>query len=355
MQQQSISKGFILYLLAHFLLSSQVQAQVGGRQTFEFLRIPRHARLAGLGGVNVSLHQGDVNMFGQNPALLDDEMARKASFSYVPWHADINQFSLSYVQPFAKLKNIGFALQVLSYGQFERNNAAGLNQGTFQASDFSLEAAYAFSQDNFSYGLNVKLLGSQIDNFNAYALAFDLGAVFKHPNKDFSLGLVIKNLGFPLSKYTPDARTNLPFDVQLGASFKPTYMPLRFSLSLHHLYQFDIVYLDPSVSQRIDANGNPIPEEKTFFDKLARHFVFGAELLLVEGFNIRVGYNHLINREFRLEGLGGLRGFSFGANLKIKSFGLAYSYGTYFPGAGRSFLSLSTDFNTLFKKRKVVN
>lgn len=334
-------------LLPHFLL-----AQVGGRQTFEFMRIPSHARLAGVGGVNVSLHQGDVNMFMQNPALLDDESSNKAALSYSRWHADINNTDATYTHNFKNLGQFGFGLRVINYGRFDQTTPSGQVVGTFNANDFAFIIAHARQQENFTFGASLKFLGSQIENFQAYALAFDLGAVFKHPEKDFTFGLAIKNLGVSLSKFTPDARTNLPFDVQIGTSFKPEYMPFRFSISLHHLYQFDIVFLDPNLSTQLDANGNTIVEEKTFFDKLARHFVIGGELLLAEGFHVRLGYNHLINREMQVQNLGNLRGFSFGFMLRVKAFEFAFSRGTYHIGAGRNFLTLSTDFDKIFKRKE---
>ncbi len=342
----------LLLLIICSCIGSALEAQIGGRQTFEFLRVPAHARLAGLGGVNVSLQQEEVNMFLDNPALLQPNLAKKAAFSYSPWHAGINNFSLVYVQPFSKIGNVGFGARMLNYGSFDQTNASGQVLGDFKANDFALQATYAFEQDNFRFGASLKFLGSQIESFGAYALAVDLGAVFTHPVQDWAVGLAIKNLGFPVSKYTETGKTNLPLDVQLGTSFKPSAMPFRFSVTLHHLYQFDIVYLDPARSTRLDANGNVVSEEKTFFDKLARHFVVGGELLLAKGFHINLGYNHLINREMRVENIGGLRGISLGFLLKVKAFSLSYAYGTYHVGAGRSFFTLGADLQRFGRKKR---
>ena len=327
------------------------EAQVGGRQTFEFMRIPSNARLAGVGGINVTLADDDVNFFLQNPALLGEEAAKKASFSFSNLQANVNEYTFTYAHPFKKIGNLAFGVQAVSYGTLERTTAAGIPQGTFNASDYAIHVGYAFQQDNFRFGANLKILGSQIEAYSAAALAIDLGATFKHPVKDFTIGFAIKNLGFPLSKFSPTAETNLPFDVQLGTSFKPQAMPFRFSVTLHHLYQFDIVFLDPALSTSLDINGNPIVEEKAFFDKLARHFVLGGELILAKGFNILLGYNHLINREMKVNDLGGLRGFSFGATLQVKAFQFTYSHGTFYIGKGRNFITLSADFNKFLKRK----
>ncbi|NJL12353.1 MAG: type IX secretion system protein PorQ [Microscillaceae bacterium] len=329
---------------------SSTLAQVGGRQTFEFLRVPTDAGAAGWGGANVSTGQSDANAFWRNPALMSDSAFGQGTFSYIPWHADIHNFTLAYVSPFRKKNALGLGLYLLNYGKIPETDATGQLLGTFQASDFAFNVAYSFAQAPFRFGANFKFLGSQLAGFNAYALALDLGATFQHPRQDFTLGLVIKNAGFALRRHTSDASAPLPFDVQIGTSFKPLFMPLRFSATLHHLYRWDIVYLDPNRQTQLDPNGNPVPDEKTFFDKLARHFVLSAELLLSKAFQINVGYNHLINREMRIEGLGGLRGLSFGFDLRTRLFALGFARGTYHLGEGRNFFTLRINTRALHKQ-----
>ena len=75
-------------------LTLNTQAQIGGRRNFEFLQVPGNARLAGLGRVNVSLHQGDPNVLWQNPALIDSASSRKFGFNYTPYFADIKNTHL---------------------------------------------------------------------------------------------------------------------------------------------------------------------------------------------------------------------------------------------------------------------
>ena len=63
-------------------LSYQGLAQLGGQRSFEFLNVPGNARLAGLGGVNVSLNDKDPNFFWSNPALVSDSLSGYASAGY---------------------------------------------------------------------------------------------------------------------------------------------------------------------------------------------------------------------------------------------------------------------------------
>lgn len=342
----------ILNLFCLFYIQSY--AQVGGKNSFEFMRIPDHARLVGVGGINISAGKEDINMFSQNPALLNEQVGYKSSLNYSKWQADIHNIALRYVHPLKRTRMLGFEARMLNYGKMNMTDESGAIVGKFQANDFALGTSFSLRQDYFRFGASLKFLGSQIGTYNAYALVADLGATFEHPKKDFTVGMVIKNLGFLINKYTPEQQTDLPFDVQLGTSFKPEYMPFRFSVTLHHLYQFDIVYFDPLFQPQLDASGNPIIQEKKFLDKLARHFVLGGELLLTENFNIRLGYNHLINKEMKVQELGGLRGFSFGAMLRVKAFEFGFSHGTYHIGTGRSYFTLIGDMSQMRKRKKTV-
>lgn len=337
-------------MLLYFVKFS-VLAQIGGQNSFEFMRLPNHARAAGMGGVNITAGGGDVNMFFQNPALLTETSERSGSFNYSPFFANIGYTSVAYAHRFQKAGRLGFGLQYIGYGEMELTDPSGLASGTFRAGDLALSLAKNVKMENFYFGATLKFLRSQIESYHSNALVFDIGGLFKHPVEDLTIGLTLKNIGLVFNRFVPERPVNLPFDAQLGISYKPKYMPVRFSLTAHHLYTFDIVYLDPSLQTTLDPLGNPVTEKKKFFDKLARHFVLGAELLISKNFHLRAGYNHLISRELRVEGAGGLVGFSYGLMFKVKAFEFALSNFTYHRAGGRFFLSLVTRFDTLLKKR----
>jgi hypothetical protein len=144
----------------------------------------------------------------------------------------------------------------------------------------------------------------------------------------------------------------LPFDVQIGTSVKPKFMPLRFSFTAHHLHRFDIAYDDPNLSTVKDQNGNEVVEKVGFADKLARHFVIGTQILLSKNFQLQAGYNHLMRQELKLQNRMAGAGLSFGASLRIKSFEMAYAR-TYFHAAGGiSYITLTGNLATVLKKQK---
>jgi hypothetical protein len=342
----------IVLLSLTFFYSAQ--AQIGGRRNFEFLQVPGNARLAGVGRVNVSLHQADPNVLWQNPALIDSSSSRKLGFNYTPYFADIKNTHLSYVHHVPKVGTFGAGLQYMAYGSFTQTNPNGQVTGTFVANDFAFNIGYAHRVKYFRMGASLKFIGSQIETYNSTAIAADIAGAFIHPKYDWTIGLVFKNIGIVLSDYNEFTQSRLPFEVQLGTSFKPKHMPFRFSLTLQQMQQFDITYLDPLQDVTFDANnGNTIPKEKNFGDNLLRHFVIGGEFLPEKVFSVRLGYNHLINRELRETGASRFSGFSYGFRIRVKALEFAFSRATYHAAGGRNFLSLYLDFNRVLKKRTV--
>jgi hypothetical protein len=333
------------------LFSLPVQAQIGGQEVFSFLRMPTTARTMGLGGVNISSGwEQDVNMAAANPGLLSKEQSGVGSINYLPVYGGIQHTQVAYNQIFKGSGVFGANLQYLNYGKLDETDAAGNVIGSFQVSEYALGITHARTSGAFSVGMTLKLAGSNLANYSAYAVMADLGGVFKHPQHDLTFALTVKNLGAVFKRYAPDSQLLLPLDVQLGGSFKPKNMPVRFSLTAQRLTRFDIAYNDPAQNFQLDLNGNRIPKEISFADKVFRHFVFGAELILSKNFNLRGGYNYLIRRELRLDNTSGGAGFSFGLMLKIKQFEFAYSRGGYHAAGGANCLTLSVNTKSFVRK-----
>lgn len=334
------------------LFSYSAFCQIGGVSSYEFLRIPVNARIAGIGGVNVSTSDKDVNLFMQNPASLNDSMLRFGSVNYVPYFADIHGSAVTYAFQHKKLGTFGVGLHYFNYGRFQETDATGNEMGQFNPNEYALMISKSHTVDNFSVGATLKLAGSHIHTYSSFAGMLDIGGMFRHPEKDFNIGLVIKNAGLAFKRYNPETPVSMPFDVQLGTSFKPEHMPLRFSVTAHHLHKFDIVYNDPSQKKQVDLDGNEIENKVSIADKIGRHFILGGEFLLGKNLNILFGYNYLRRRELRMETRSGGAGFSLGAMVRVKSFEFAYTRAFYHVAGGASYLTLTSNFNTLLKKRQ---
>lgn len=253
-------------LLTSLLLSLSLtaQAQVGGQRTFTFLELPNSAKQAALGGVNVTAGAHDVNMVAANPALLNVEMDNQLSLSYTGYLADIKQSSVAYAFHTEKYGRWAAGVNYLNYGDFVQRDATGAVEGSFNVNDYTLSLTHARQAETFTMGATAKVAVSSIAGNQAVGLLADAGVAFNHPEKDLTVGLAFKNIGYQVKAYDGGERQPMPFDAQLGISYKPEHMPVRLSLTAHRLYRFDVVYLDPNAPGQLDENGNEVKEEKNW-------------------------------------------------------------------------------------------
>lgn len=338
---------FILFIFSNTL----VVAQIGASQSFDFANSAVNSWAHAIGGVNVSQRNVDNNHFWQNPSALDTGFNNYASYNYNSLFADVGNHTFSYTNSLNEIGQFGFGISYWNYGQMEETDEAGNVIGEFRAADMIINAAFARRFDNFSYGASLKFANSSIADFNSSALLLDIGGQFIHPTEELIIGMVFRNIGFPLRKYTSTTEFSTPFDLQIGASFKPRHMPLRFSTTLHRLYRYDIVYDDPNVFSGFDENGDPIRDEPNDFEKVARHFVVGTELIIADGFNIQAGYNFIRRNELQIQERRGLVGFSFGAMLKVKSLQFAFARSVNHISGATSKLTLTSDLSFITKNR----
>ena len=342
--------GFCLVVGALGLRPAAAQ-QLGGRTVFPFLDLPPGAQLAALGGMNVSARNDDPTMLFGNPALLNPDMDGRLALSYVAYVADIKQSTAAYVFNTAKAGRLGVAVTYLNYGSFESYDPAGNSLGTFGVNEYTVGVSDSYASGPFTYGLTTKLAVSSIAGSRSGAGVADVGVVYQHPTAEFSAGLAIKNAGYQFSPYPGTDRGPLPLDVQLGATIKPEHMPLRISLTAHHLQQWDIQYLDPNQRGQPDANGVEKRPTKSFGDNLARHFTASAALVLSKNLNLRVGYNHLQRRELRLDNTSGSAGLAFGFMLKLAGFQVDYTHATLQAAGSSEYFTLARNLDSLFKKK----
>ncbi|MFN3403674.1 MAG: type IX secretion system protein PorQ [Cytophagaceae bacterium] len=343
-----IKKAITLFLF--FTSLSATYAQIGGKHSFGFVDMPVNAKAGALGGVNVSVRDYDVNMFKQNPALINDSMQGQLSISYLPYFADINATSLATGFRAGKAGFFTAGLQYFNYGTMTETDATGNVLGSFSAKDYALMIGKSHTVEHFTIGASLKFVNSRIGSYNASAFLMDIGGLFVHPEQDFTIGLAVKNLGVTLNRFSPDSKVNLPFNVQLGTSFKPEHLPVRLSITAHHLHQWDIVYNDPNKRGKMDLDGNEIKEKTSTGDIILRHFIIGGEFILTKNFNIRASYNFLRRKELKLEERSGGAGISLGAMIRVKNFELAYTRAFYHVAGGSNHITVSTNLNRIIKK-----
>jgi hypothetical protein len=322
-----------LLLLYPILLS----AQEGG-EVFTFLRYPASSHVNALGGHSVSLIERDPSLAFHNPALLGGEMDGMLNLNYMNYVADINTGSAVYTKAFRERSAWGVGAMFISYGSMKEVNAEHVELGNFSAKDLSLNGFYSYDlSDKWRGGLSFKMLYSNLADYTSFGIAVDAGLSYFDPEKELSYGIALKHVGAQLKAYDTK-REKLPWDIQLGLTKKMAHAPLRFSVTAMYLNRWKFNHVDATLTETDSGDG--------FIQTVAKHLVFGVDLVPSENFWIGVGFNPKMNADMKLkDGGNGLGGFSAGAGLKISRFDLNVSVARYHPSALSLMLSLSASLS----------
>ncbi len=340
-----------------FLIPAFVQAQIGGRHVYDFLDLTPQARVAAIGGKNVSTQDYDQNFGYQNPALVNDSMHNRLAFSFVDYLGGITYGYASYAYSIENVADFHSGFQFVNYGKMIEADAYGNQTGTFSASDLAWVIGASRKVYDFRIGANFKFINSNIAGYNSFSAgALDIGGSYQSRDRSFTAGMVFKNIGVQFSKYSSQTeRAPLPFEVQTGLSYKFEHMPLRISVTGINLESPRMIYKDPNPKIEYDLAGNEIKIKSQVADNIFRHIVFGGEFLLSRNFNLRMGYNHQRRQELKSESKAGMSGFSFGFGIKIKGFQFDYAYSNYHAIGGTNSFTLSTPLDRFSKKDEKLN
>ena len=335
-----VNKSYPIVGLVLLCLLRGYDAQSQSSDSFTSLQQPSFAKMAGLGGVNTSLYHGGNSFFLYNPALLSEQGNDHLSLSYSLLPGGAGLSNANYNFNITKLGTLGAGLQYISYGQIQGYDNTGAPTNVFTPNDFTFSISHARQVNNFRIGATLKFSNTSIDGYSGNAILFDLGGVFIHPDKDFTVGMAIKNFGFVTSEFSSTSNTTLPFDVQIGTSIKPEHMPIRFSITLHQLHQWDLTHDD----EEIDSFNSSI-------DNMFRHVVLAAEIIINEHVSILTGYNHLRRKDLRLEQSGGFSGFSIGTSISVRAFQLVYALGGYHVSGSTNTFTLAANLSQITTKK----
>ncbi|WP_258103744.1 type IX secretion system protein PorQ [Marinoscillum sp. MHG1-6] len=321
-----------------FFIALSAHGQYG---QFQSLNVPSGARSAALGNEMVSLADGELMQFVNNPAILDSVALTDLTFCFNPYFAGISVFSGAYYGDFGVIGPLAVGLTYVNYGQFDQTDPTGATLGNFNANDYVITLGKAHQQGPFTMGINLKWAYNSIESYSASALVFDVGGIYRSPVNDITMGLAIKNLGFRTSDYLGSISSKIPFDVQAGLTVKPEHMPFRFVISAYNLAGQRAAYYMNSEAQLAGTT--------EFFDKIFRRINIGAELILNKSIQLDFAYSHLRHQELKMTNAGGGAGFSYGLTIGIKKIRLRYARATYHAAGGANFISIETNLKS-YKK-----
>jgi len=337
-------------VIAFISVSSCLFGQtIGGSSVFNFLKLPNTTQLTALGGVNVSVTSNDVGLAFNNPGLLKKEMHTQMNAVFNSFYADINAYHLSLGYHHEKLKtNFAWGLTYFNYGKITETDASGNVFGIIKPNDWVMQVSASRRYlEKWNYGGSLKFISSNYGVYRSNGIAIDAGVVFHDTANLISASVLVKNAGYQLKKYTGTEAEELPFDLQAGITKKLKHAPISFSLTAHHLHQFDIRYNDTVFNNEnvfgVNKNG------KFTFDKIFRHFVLASQFFPVPQLEVTIGYSHLRRQELNINNTAnGLNGFSLGAGLIVKKLQVRYARTHYQNNTAYNQLGLNLQLNQHF-------
>ena len=323
------------FLLTIFLFfySNFIQSQ---SNVFEFVKIPVNAKLSSLGGYNVSLSSDENNFFLNNPALLNDGQNKNISLNFIDYIANIKGTSINYIDSLKSIGKFGISVKHFNYGKTNSYDVLGNYLGVLNGNGVELTFSKSKKLGQFIYGINLKYVLSKIKNYSNNGVLFDIGGIF-YPthNKEFTIGISLKNFGFLFTKFKDHTNNILPFDIQIGSSIKPEYMPIRFSFTVFNIY---------NGSESIGYNS-----EKLSLNKLISKLNFGSEILVNKNIILQVGYNFMNRNKINDKFSNQNSGFSYGILLKIKRICINYARSMHNIQGGTNSINLS------FNVKQIIN
>ncbi|MBI2281465.1 MAG: type IX secretion system protein PorQ [Bacteroidetes bacterium] len=343
---------FVMSLLLTGLFST---AQIGGNSTYQFLNVPVSSRVGAMGGSALSIRDDDPNLTLNNPSLLTQPMSTTVTLTYLNYFADINYGYVSYIHDFKKWGTFSGGLNYIDYGKFLETDAGGNELGNFTADEYAFVLGWGKSIDSlFSVGANLKPIYSNLYEYHSFGMALDIAATYYNPKSNVGVSATVRNIGMQITTYVEGAeREPIPFEIQLGVSKKLKYVPIRLSVDLVQLQNWNLAFNDSTYIT--NANNKLTEEEKieknqtSIWDEAFRHVIVGAEIIPSKSFSVRFGLNIKRRAELGLDDRAGLAGLSWGFGFRIKKFYFSYGSARYHLAGTSNHFTVSTNIGDFYK------
>lgn len=342
MKFQSNKQVKTLIILVVALLCYNAKAQ-DGSNAYTFLNITSSSRIYGLGGVNISTIEDNINTIDQNPGLLGGEMSNQIGLTYMRYFGDSNFASLIYSHSAGEKGAWQASFRYFGYGDMKMTDESGEVLGNFSPTDFYFAGGYTRDlSDYIRGGFNLKMIYSGYEQYSSFAIATDLGINYYNEDNDLSLSFVVANLGGQVKKFNLKS-DKLPIDVRLGWSQSFGSLPIRFSVTAWNLTKWKLPYYETG-----DGTTDTHPTLKeSFTSNLFRHLVFGADWAPSDKFYVSLGYNYKVKTDMATYSRSILSGFSIAAGLKVKNFDVGVAFAQPHSSATTLMFSLALNLQDL--------
>lgn len=316
-----------------------------GTSSYSWLNIPSSSKIYGLGGMNITLVDDELQSSDQNPALLGPEMSGQVAVNYMRYLGGSNLAGVRYAHSAGERAAWSAGLQYFGYGSITETLPDGSTVGTFSPIDMAISGAYSHDiTDRLRGGFDIKFLYSSYADYTAFAIATDLGLNYFNPERDLSLSLVIANLGGQVKRFD-ESYNRLPFDIRLGWSKVFGNFPVRFSVTAWNLTKWKLPYMDLGDGT---AGSDPQLKDK-FSSNLFRHLIFGADLISSKNFYLGLGYNYKARTDMSTYHRSFISGFSLAAGIRGRAYGVGIAFAQPHTGATTFMVNLNLSLNDLIK------
>lgn len=323
-------------------IAMPVSAQ-DGTSSYSWLNITSSSKIYGLGGMNISLVDDELQSSDQNPALLGPEMSGQIAINYMRYLGGSNLAGVRYAHSAGERAAWSAGIQYFGYGSITETLPDGSSVGTFSPIDVAFSGSYSHDiTDRLRGGFDIKFLYSSYADYSAFAVATDLGLNYFNPERDLSLSLVIANLGGQVKRFD-ESYNRLPFDIRLGWSKVFGNFPVRFSVTAWNLTKWKLPYMDLG-----DGTAGSEPQLKeSFSSNLFRHLIFGADLISSKNFYLGLGYNYKTRTDMSTYHRSFFSGFSLAAGIRGRAYGVGVALAQPHTGATTFMLNLNLSLNEL--------
>lgn len=340
-----------------FCCTLMTVAQTGGKNVYNFLRLGYAPRQMALGNSLVSVNDGDPSLLSLNPSYLNERHNNTLVLNFTDYFTHNCYASALYAHSVPKIGSLFAEMRYVGYGTFQGTDEAGNETGLFNAGDYSMTVGWGHAlPHNFYVGANLKLILSSYESYTSFGLALDVAGSYHNPDQNLSMTLLFKNIGSEIKPFTKGNYERVPFDLQFALSQRLKHVPIRYHISLHSLYRWNMNYYgeeNPFLSTDAVTDSLQYPSKASqFFDNLFRHFIFGIEIEPVKYFSIQLAYNHNTHQEMKVLARRSMAGFSYGLNINISGFRVGFARQHYAVGAVPNSISFAMNFDEISKMHR---
>ncbi|MEZ4684546.1 MAG: PorV/PorQ family protein [Bacteroidia bacterium] len=184
------------FLSAHAQVFPPLGGQRAGISALTFLKMDLNPRAAALGGAGLCI-TGDAYSPWTNPAAFSETKGLSIGAANTFWASGVNAAAFSIGKP-TQAGHFALSFTGISSGAMEVRTEfqPGGTGELFYASYFTAGLSYGKQlTDYFSYGVNLKYVREQLDQFAANTAALDMGFLYRTDFKDLSFAVQVKNFG----------------------------------------------------------------------------------------------------------------------------------------------------------------